>query len=104
MLAALDKLATRVSTVYLHIDFDGFAPQVAPGIADEPVPGGLSREDAEAIVRATAERFRIKAATLATYSPARDRDDRTLRLGLRLLELLGGCIGGEARNGDGGQK
>jgi arginase len=100
VLAALDRLATRVPAVYLHIDFDGFAPQVAPGVADEPVPGGLSREDAEAIIRATSERFRIKAATLATSSPARDRDDRTLRLGLWLLELLGG----QARNDDGGQR
>jgi arginase len=99
VLAALDRLATRVQAVYLHIDFDAFAPQVAPGIADEPVPGGLSLKDAEAIIRATSERFRINAVTLATYSPARDRGDRTLRLGLRLLELLGG----QARN-DGGQR
>jgi arginase len=89
--AALDRLAARVPDVYLHVDFDGFAPEVAPGIVDEPVPGGLSLEDGEAIIRATAERFRIKAATLATYTPDLDRDDKTLRLGLRLVELLGEC-------------
>jgi arginase len=89
--AALDRLARHVREVYLHIDFDGFAPDVAPGIADEPVPGGLSRSDAEAIVRATGERFAIKAATLATYTPARDHDDKTLRLALWLIELIAGC-------------
>jgi arginase len=89
--AALDRLAARMHEVYLHVDFDGFAPDVAPGVADEPVPGGLSLEDGEAIIRATAERFRIKAATLATYTPDLDRDDKTLRLGLRLIELLEEC-------------
>jgi arginase len=89
--AALDRLAERVADVYLHIDFDGFAPEVAPGIVDEPAPGGLTAEDAERIVRGTAERFRVRAVTLATYTPDNDEDDKTLRLGLRLLELIGEC-------------
>jgi arginase len=89
VLGTLEKLAARVQQVYLHIDFDGFAPEVAPGIVDEPVPGGLSLADAEAIVRATATRFSIKAATLATYTPEFDRDDKTLQLALRLIELVG---------------
>lgn len=89
---SLDTLATRVREVYLHIDFDGFAPEVAPGVVDEPVPGGLSLEDAEEIVRETAKRFHIKAVTLATYTPEFDRGDKTLRVGLRLIELLGECV------------
>jgi arginase len=88
VLAVLDALAQRVNDVYLHIDFDGFAPDVAPGITDEPVPGGLSLEDSEAIIRATTERFRLRAATLATYDPDLDVDDKTLRLGLRIIELI----------------
>jgi arginase len=87
--ASLDQLAGHVDEIYLHIDFDGFAPAVAPGIADEPVPGGLSLEQAEAIVRDAAERFRIRAATLATFTPARDEDEKTLRLALGLIGLLG---------------
>jgi arginase len=89
VVAALDHLSGRVSEVYLHVDFDVFAPDVAPGVADEPVPGGLSVDDAEGIVRATAERFRVRAVTLATYTPDRDRDDKTLRVALRLIELIG---------------
>jgi arginase family enzyme len=67
------------------------APEVAPGTADEPVPGGLSLEDAETIVRAAAERLHIRAATLATFAPDRDEDERTLRLGVRLIDLIGEC-------------
>jgi arginase len=89
ILSALEQLARRVDDVYLHIDFDGFAPEIAPGIVDEPVPGGLSAEDAETIVRAVGERFRVRAATLATFTPDRDEDEVTLRLGLRLIELIG---------------
>jgi arginase len=86
--ATLDELARRARDVYLHIDFDGFAPEVAPGIVDEPVPGGLSLANAEQIVRGTAERVRIRAGTLATYTPERDRHDKTLTVGMRLIDLL----------------
>jgi arginase len=84
----IDAIARRVRNTYLHVDFDSFDPAVAPGVADEPVPGGLSRDDAESIVRTTAGRLRIRAATLATYAPARDRDDKTLKLGLWLIALI----------------
>jgi arginase len=75
--AALDQLARRVDDVYLHIDFDGFAPETAPGIVDDPVPGGLSRKDAETVIRGTGERLRIRAVTLATFAPCprRGRQD-----------------------------
>jgi arginase len=87
----LDHLRGRVTEIYLHVDFDAFAPEVAPGVADDPVPGGLSFEDAERIVRGSAERFRLRAVTLATFTPVSDEDETTLRLGLRLLDLLGEC-------------
>lgn len=89
VLAPLDRLAKHVDDVYLHIDFDSFAPEVAPGISDEPVPGGLSLEQAERIISATSERFSIRAATLATFTPERDEADATLRVALRVIELLG---------------
>jgi arginase len=85
---ALDELAANVGEVYLHVDNDALDPAVAPGIVDEPVPGGLSLEQLEEIVRAVTARFRVRAATLATYTPERDEDERTLRAGLRVIELL----------------
>jgi arginase len=87
--ATLDELRQHVTDVYLHVDFDAFAPEVAPGIADEPVPGGLSREDAEMIIRRTTERFRVRAVTLATYTPERDVNETTLELALGLFSMLG---------------
>ena len=89
VLTALDQLARRVPEVYLHVDFDGFAPEVAPGIVDEPAPGGLSLADVLLIIRGTGERFRLRAVTLATYTPENDEDDKTLRLGLKLIDLIG---------------
>jgi arginase len=88
ILATLEDLAGHVSEVYLHIDFDAFAPELVPGIADEPAPGGLTLEQAKTIIRATADRFHIPAATLATYAPERDHEERTLRVALSLIQLL----------------
>jgi len=86
--AALDEVAGRVNEVYLHIDNDALDPAVAPGIVDEPVPGGLSLEHLEEAVRAVTARFRLRASTLATYTPARDEGVRSLRAGLRFYVLL----------------
>jgi arginase len=85
---ALDDVARRVGEIYLHIDNDALDPAAAPGIVDEPVPGGLSLDQLEEVVRAVTARFRVRAATLATFTPERDEDGRTLRAGLRVIELL----------------
>jgi arginase len=89
--AALDDLAERVADVYLHIDLDGLDPEVAPGIVDEPVSGGLSRQDVEDVVRGVAERFGLRAVALTTYNPERDRDGQTLRVAQGLVELVTEC-------------
>jgi arginase len=89
---ALDRIAGRVEDIYLHIDLDGFAPEFAPGIADEPVPGGLSPTQAETIIRGAAARRTIAAATLATFNPERDEAAKTERLALALIQLIGECV------------
>jgi arginase len=94
--AALDRLAERVDEIYLHVDFDGFAPEVAPGIVDEPAPGGLTHADAARIIRGAMERFRVRAVTLATYTPDNDEDEKTLRLALNLIELVAEMTGARA--------
>ena len=87
--SALDRLAQRVTEVYLHIDMDSLDPRVAPGVVIAPVPGGISLEDMEDAIRAVFARFRVRAATLAVYDPDHDEGDRTLRTALRLIEILG---------------
>jgi arginase len=86
--AALDALASRADRVYLHIDNDAFDPRAAPGVVDEPVPGGLSLPQMEDLIRAVTARMPITAATIATYTPARDRENQTLAADLRILELI----------------
>lgn len=88
VLASLDELAGRVREVYLHIDMDALAPEDAPGLVMPPVEGGVSLSEMEEIMIAVAGRFRIRAATLATYNPDLDRDEKTLRAGLRIMEAL----------------
>ena len=88
---ALDKLAQRVPEVYLHIDMDSLDPQFGPGVVFDPVPGGLSLEDMEESIRAVFASFRVRAVTLAVYNPDRDQDDKTLRAGLRIIEVLAGA-------------
>jgi arginase len=94
---ALDRLAERVREVYLHIDIDALDPTVAPGVVDRPVAGGLSLEQAEDAIRAVTSRFALRAVDLAVYNPDLDEEDRTLRAGLRIIELLGECITEPAR-------
>jgi arginase family enzyme len=86
--ASLDALAEHVPEVYVHVDLDALDPLVAPGIVDHPVPGGLSLADLEAALEGVRQRFRIRAATLATYNPARDEGERTLRVALRIIERV----------------
>ncbi len=88
VLTALDSLRHRVTEVYLHIDMDSLDPEIAPGVVVDPVPGGISFEDMEEAMRAIFARFSIRAATLAVYDPDNDRDDKTLRTALHLLEVL----------------
>jgi arginase len=90
---ALERIAGRVDDIYLHLDLDGFAPELAPGIVDEPVPGGLSLAQAETIIRGAAARRPIAAATLATFDPEHDDGERTERLALALIRLIGDCAG-----------
>ncbi|HEV3407535.1 MAG TPA: arginase family protein [Gaiellaceae bacterium] len=89
--ASLDALRARVAEVYVHVDLDALDPDAAPGIVDAPVPGGLSPEDAEDVLRAVAERFRVRAVALTTYNPALDEDEKTLRTALRLIDVVGEC-------------
>src|SRR6266566_2740457 len=59
---------------------------------DVPVPGGLSMPQMEEVIRAVAARFRLRAVALATYNPDLDQEEKTLRAGLRIIELLAECV------------
>jgi arginase len=84
--AALGRLLERADDVYLHIDLDGIDPELAPGIGDPPVPGGVTVEELDGVIGALDGR--IVAAAVTTFVPERDRDDRTLDLIVRAVELI----------------
>jgi arginase len=92
--SALQRLATRVSEVYLHIDMDALDAAVAPGVVNAPVPGGLSLSDLRDAVRATFATFRVRAASLVAFDPDHDESDKTLHAGLQVIESVGRCVAG----------
>ncbi len=84
---ALDRLRENVRRVYLHIDPDSLDPSIAPANA-YAVPGGLTVEQAEAIIAQVGERFQIVGAGFGSYDPAYDQEDRILNAGFRLMKAL----------------
>ena len=77
-----------MAEVYLHLDMDSMEPKYAPCVAFDPAPGGISLVQMEDAIGAVFDRFRVRAAALTMYDPDRDQDDRTLKTGLRLIELV----------------
>jgi len=57
----------------------------SPQEPDDPVPGGLSLDQALAIIGSL---HSIKAVTLATYTPSRDCHGRRRVLGLSILDAI----------------
>lgn len=90
--SAIEKLARRVPEVYLHIDMDCLDADVAPGVVEAPVPGGLSLQDLRLIILDAFAHFRVKAVSLAVYNPERDQDDKTLRAGLQIIDSIAECV------------
>jgi arginase len=82
----LEAFAARARRVYVHLDLDVLDPSVAPGVVDQPVPGGMSLSDVDAILGDVAGRFSVRAFTVATFNPERDRDDRTRDAIIHIIE------------------
>ena len=84
---ALDELATRAHTVYLHIDLDVLDPSEgrANGWA---VEGGLTADELETAVDAVRARFTVAAATFSAYDPTEDPEERIPAVATRLARLL----------------
>jgi arginase len=85
--AALDDLAGRVDAVHFHVDLDVHDPSIAPanGYA---APDGLAAADVLRVLDLAAARVPVVSATLASYDPAYDVDDRMLETALALLEAV----------------
>jgi arginase len=95
---ALDALNGRVSRVYVHLDLDVLDPEGAPANEFAP-PNGLWQEELEEGIREIQEHFTLAAAGVASYDPDYDDDDRILRTGARLIEVLTDHSGNGERSG-----
>jgi arginase len=83
----LDHLADVVDRVYVHLDLDALDPTVGSGVVDPPVPCGLTPQQLDALLEQVCARFAIAAATVATYTPAKD-DGATLPVAVAAVKRL----------------
>jgi arginase len=85
--AALAGLEGSVRGVYLHIDMDAF--EITQGRANHyGATGGLSVELVEAAIAAVKARFKIMAATVASFDPVGDTHGLFLQAGLRCIRKV----------------
>jgi arginase len=84
---AIDGLATRVNTIYLHLDLDVLDPRISPGV-NFSESGGISPEQLFEAVEHVIATGKLGAATIANFNPDRDSENRTLRIAERLVAIL----------------
>ena len=84
---ALDRLKDRVKQIYLHIDMDVLdTGEALPNHL--AVPGGLSVETVEEIIKILKERFEVCAAAVASFDPDYDKNDQVLEAGIRIIQAF----------------
>ncbi|MGZ9222644.1 MAG: arginase family protein [Anaerolineales bacterium] len=82
-----DRLRKRVSRVYLHVDMDVLdTGEALPNHL--AVPGGLSVEVVEDIVKMVKERFEVCAGAITSFDPDYDKEDQVLGAGIRIIQAL----------------
>jgi arginase len=84
---AVDLLAARVETIYLHLDLDVLDPRISPGV-NFSEPGGISPEQLFDAVKHVVATGKLGAAAIANFNPDRDRENRTLKIAERLVAIL----------------
>ncbi len=92
----VSHLAAHVEALHLHVDLDVLDTSVGRANA-YAVPGGLTRDEVRAAVRAGAGRLPVVSATLASWDPALDVDDRVLDVALDLLQDIGHALAAGCR-------
>lgn len=84
---AIELLAGRVATIYLHLDLDVLDPSISPGV-NFSEPGGISEECLFESVKLVIATGKLGAAAIANFNPDRDPDGQTLRIIRKLIDIL----------------
>lgn len=84
---AMQELASRVSTVYVHLDIDVLDPVESPGV-NYRGPGGMRVADVERLLEEAADILPLGAVALANYNPSMDTGSVTAQIALRLLRAV----------------
>jgi formiminoglutamase len=83
-LATLNDFLEQVDHVYFTICLDVLPAAVAPGVS-APAARGVPLDVIEPLVDAVAQSGKLRLADMAEFNPAYDIDQRTARVGARLL-------------------
>jgi arginase len=84
---ALEQLARRVKSIYLHLDLDVLDPTVSPGV-NFSEPGGISPDQLYGAVKQVIATGKLSVAAIANFNPDRDRDNRTRKIAETLVAIL----------------
>ena len=84
---AVDLLAPRVKTIYLHVDLDVLDPGISPGVNFSEA-GGITPDQLFGAVKHVIATGKLGAAAITNFNPDRDREDRTLRIARDLVAVL----------------
>jgi arginase len=84
---AVHELASRLTTIYLHLDLDVLDPQISPGV-NFSEPGGISPGQLYGAVRDVLATGKLAAAAIANFNPDLDPDGRTRQIALELVRTL----------------
>jgi arginase len=87
----LDRLATEVDVIHLHVDLDVLDTAIAPANS-YAVPGGVQPEDLVRLAREAAARRPLVSLTVASWDPTLDPQHRMRDTALDLLETFGSLL------------
>ena len=84
---AFNKLRDKVARIYLHVDMDVLdTGEALPNHL--AVPGGLSVEVVEEVIRMVKAKFEVCASAITSLDPDYDKDDKVLGAGIRIIKAF----------------
>lgn len=87
----LDRLATEVDVIHLHVDLDVLDTAIAPANS-YAVPGGVQPADLVRLAQEAAARRPLVSLTVASWDPTLDPQHRMRDTALDLLETFGALL------------